>query len=73
MTVARSYTNECYRCIHRRNIPGNCHIKCVNPDPLMTGSRHGIANGWFIYPLVFDPIWKTRHCANFEWKEKEAT
>jgi hypothetical protein len=64
----RSKMNECYSCEHKRNVPGNAHVQCVNPDEEMTGKYHGIANGWFVYPLVFDPVWKTRDCANFKEK-----
>ncbi len=31
----------------------------------MTGDQHGI-RGWFVYPLLFDPVWKTRVCSNFQ-------
>ena len=64
----RSMIDECYSCEHRREIPGDCHSRCVNPDPAMTGHAHGIRNGWFWYPLNFDPVWKTRDCANFKAK-----
>ena len=43
-------------------------IACSNPDPNMTGVAHGIRNGWFYYPHVFDPTWKARDCANFTAK-----
>lgn len=32
----------------------------------MTGNQHGIKNGWFMYPLLFDPIWATKECNNLE-------
>ena len=64
----RNQINECYRCIHKREIPGNCHIKCNNPDPEMTGEETGIKGGWFRYPGCFDPVWKGKLCANFEAK-----
>ena len=57
---------ECGKCIHKRSVPGNCHIECAKPDPDMTGDPHGIKNGWFIYPLLFDPTWATKDCDNFE-------
>jgi len=60
---------DCYKCIHKRSVPGNAHIMCANPDPKMKGHPHGIANGWFIYPLLFDPVWKEVECANMEWKD----
>lgn len=63
--------NECHRCIHKRSIPGDFHIQCVKPDSKMRGNIHGIKNGWFWYPVNFDPIWATKECSNFEEKEKE--
>lgn len=63
---------ECYHCSHKREVPGNCHISCSNPDKEMEGNPHGIQNGWFIYPLLFDPVWKEKKCRNFEkCKESE--
>ncbi len=66
MTAPRTKMNECHRCVHRRSVPGNCHIKCANPDPEMTGSAHGMRNGWFYYPMLFDPVWKNADCNNYE-------
>lgn len=57
--------NNCHDCEYKRNIPGNCHIACSNPDPEMIGIRHGVKNGWFFYPGLFDPVWKARECRNF--------
>jgi len=64
----RTMLNECYNCLFRENMPGNCHIKCGNPDPDMTGDPHGIKSGWFYYPILFDPIWKTKLCNNYTSK-----
>lgn len=62
----RNEMNECYNCIFRCSVPGNAHIRCANPDPKMTGNPHGIQNGWFFYPMLFDPVWKTRLCENYQ-------
>jgi len=62
---------ECYSCKHMRTVPYNCHIQCVNPDPEMTGNSHGIRKGWFFYPFLFDPAWKTKKCRNFESVKEE--
>ena len=56
---------ECYSCIHKREVPGNEHILCVNPDLEMIGNKHGIKRGWFFYPFLFDPTWKEKDCSNF--------
>ena len=66
MTTEVTMQDECYSCQHRREVPGDCHIRCEKPDAKMKGHRHGIANGWFVYPLLYDPTWKTRWCGNFE-------
>ena len=70
MKINKTKHNECYSCKHKRNVPGNCHIECVKPDPNMTGSPHGIKMGWFVYPLLFDPVWKNFDCANYEAEEQ---
>lgn len=59
---------DCYQCIHKRDVPGNCHIRCNKPDPDMKGKSIGIKRGWFIYPSLFDPVWMDKECANFESK-----
>ena len=61
-------TKECYDCKNKQSVPGNCHIHCNKPDPNMTGNQHGIDKGWFMYPVLFDPAWKTKMCVNFEKK-----
>lgn len=58
--------NNCYNCKHHKTVPGNCHIQCVKPDVNMTGNLHGISHGWFYYPLIFDPIWATSKCKNYD-------
>lgn len=57
---------SCYDCKNKRSVAGNAHIRCANPDPSMTGHPHGIENGWFHYPALFDPTWMTKECKNFE-------
>lgn len=32
----------------------------------MKGNKHGIRNGWFMYPFLFDPVWKEKKCENFD-------
>lgn len=56
---------DCYKCEHKQIIPGNAHISCVNPDPAMKGNPHGIRKGWFLYPILFDPVWMEKECCNF--------
>lgn len=67
--IARKMRSECHHCKHRREVAGNAHIQCVKPDANMTGDQHGIRSGWFMYPLLFDPSWKTKQCSNYETAE----
>jgi hypothetical protein len=48
---------DCYKCVHRRAIPGDCHSNCVNTSAHVTGHSHGIVHGWFWWPINFDPVW----------------
>lgn len=62
-------SKECRSCKHGSIVPGSSHhLQCADPDPFMKGDDHGIKNGWFFYPLNFDPIWKTKECINHEKK-----
>lgn len=61
--------NACYECKHKCSVPGNAHIRCEKPDMDMTGAAHGKRNGWFYYPLLFDPVWMTKKCNNYESTE----
>ncbi len=70
MEIKRDFRNECYHCKHRIEVAGNAHIRCGKPDLEMTGDSHGIRNGWFFYPLLFDPTWKTSMCNNYEDNEQ---
>lgn len=36
----------------------------------VTGISHGIKNGWFMWPMDFDPTW-LRSCDGFVAKEKK--
>ncbi len=66
--MERDMMKECWDCNHKRPVFGNAHIKCVKPDADMTGNGHGIRSGWFMYPSLFDPVWKTKLCSNFSSK-----
>lgn len=64
--MERNARTECWSCKHQQKVPGNAHIKCAKPDPEMRGSPHGVKNGWFFYPFLFDPTWKEKSCSNYE-------
>lgn len=67
--------NACYRCKHRRCIPGDAHSACGHPERLRWGHEpqrlvvvahpYGVRNGFFSWPWNFDPIW-LRECSGFE-------
>ena len=68
---------NCYKCTHRRNLPGDCYSRCSHPaagsseakDKLrIVGAEHGIKHGWFSWPSNFDPVW-LRRCSGFESRE----
>ena len=61
---------QCTECVHRRDVPGDCHIRCANPDREMRGNAHAIENGWWFYPSLFDPVWNQSVCTNHE-EDKE--
>jgi len=48
---------KCYECVHRLSIPGDCHSRCNNVKAKVEGHPQGIRNGWFMWPLNFDPVW----------------
>ena len=61
---------KCYQCIHKRTVPGDAHISCAKPDSHVKGDLYGIQQGWFYYPVLFDPIWMIIECRNFELNDK---
>ena len=40
----------------------------ISTELNVTGSEHGIKNGWFAWPFNFDPLW-LEECDG--WEEKE--
>ena len=60
---------DCYKCIHRRSLPGDAHLMCANTMARVRGNDHGIAQGWFIWQFNFDPIW-LEECNGFESEER---
>jgi hypothetical protein len=48
---------DCYKCVHRLEVPGDAHSRCNNIKAKVEGHPQGIRNGWFMWPLNFDPTW----------------
>lgn len=55
---------NCYKCVHRREIPGNVHSRCNNYEAKVRGDPHGIKKGWFRWPFSYDPVW-LESCKSF--------
>jgi hypothetical protein len=64
----RSMCGACYKCKHRRNVPGDAHSTCANKNARVKGVEHGVKSGWFMWPFNFDPVWLIS-CDGFEAKE----
>lgn len=66
---------QCETCVYRRPVPGNAHIECVfNWTRALTekkvtmiplGHTHGIKQGWYMFPILFDPVWTVIKCQAF--------
>lgn len=69
--IDRDMRTECWDCKHKRDNSWTNHIACANPsiEVLRNGNAHGKKNGWFFYPLNFDPVWKDTFCPNYESAE----
>lgn len=60
----------CYTCVHRLNIPGDCHSRCNNFGAKVTAHETGIRRGWFNWPFNFDPAW-LQSCDGFSDKGED--
>lgn len=63
--------SPCFGCGKLEALPGNAHSRCKAPtDPAAAmalwlqghpaaprANRHGVAQGWVIWPMNFDPVW----------------
>ena len=65
---------NCYDCIHRGDLPGDCHVQCLHPGRKalnVEGNPRGIKRGWFFWPYNFDPVW-LQACDGFTAKAADA-
>jgi hypothetical protein len=72
---------NCYECKWRKDLIGDCHSECAHPKALtdlltsmaqgkalpIIANAHGVINGWFCWPMNFDPIW-LESCERYEKK-----
>ena len=61
---------SCWKCAYRQNVPGNAHISCVydwdkSEDEPPPGKPHGVANGWYFFPALYDPVWMVGECGHW--------
>lgn len=61
---------DCYKCVHRRDLPGDSHSRCNNFQAKVKGDALGIRRGWFLWPLNFDPVWMLE-CDGFSADPKD--
>lgn len=59
---------DCFKCKHKREIPGDAHIQCVYP--WRTSNINPPAakqTQWYImFPYNFDPVWQTESCKGYD-------
>ena len=56
---------RCRECQHHRTSGEFGQIGCANPPNEMCCGKHATEQGWFHFPLMFDPIWGMSNCPNF--------
>ena len=61
---------NCYKCVHRLDLPGDAHSRCNNHTAKVSGDPHGIKMGWFMWPMNFDPCW-LQSCDGFSDKAED--
>ena len=65
----------CYSCAYKDEVPGSAHIRCRllwTTERRPEGAPHGVRNGWFIFPLNYDPTWGPNECiAKAETRDPE--
>ncbi len=48
---------NCYECTNRGTLDWSAHSCCSATDATVSADSHGIKNGWFLWPINFDPVW----------------
>jgi hypothetical protein len=56
---------KCHNCKFKSNIAGDAHVSCKRAACLpLDVNQHGVDQGWFIFPVNFDPTW-AKSCTGF--------
>ena len=64
---------SCYDCAYRGEVAGSAHTRCKfnwgksDKSPPIA-SKQGIINGWYNFPLNYDPVWQEEECKAFSTK-----
>lgn len=61
---------SCYNCVYKGSVAGSAHISCgynftKAGKPFPEGDEHGVKNGWYIFPVCYDPVWMIDKCEGF--------
>ena len=56
---------ECFRCKYAMVWWYNSYVTCLKPSDDVKYSNNAEAVVWY-YPLLFDPVWKTKGCKNYK-------
>jgi hypothetical protein len=63
-------SEKCRSCKFMQQLSFTHHIECTKKNIIVSGSTHGINNGWFLFPFNFDPIW-LEGCSGFRPKTEK--
>ena len=50
-------SGKCSTCIFSSSIPGDAHLQCSKKTAVVEVNPTGIAGGYAMWPMNFDPIW----------------
>lgn len=69
-------TKNCYNCGYRGEVAGSAHSRCKfdwSKSDKNTPEAHnqGIKNGWYNFPLNYDPVWQIGKCEAHSGKANE--
>jgi hypothetical protein len=70
MEETKNVKPNCYKCVHKMEVPGSRHSRCNNFEANVIGNPNGIKRGWFNWPLNFDPTW-LQSCDGFSDNPKD--
>lgn len=70
--MEKNEEKTCFNCAYCREVPGSAHKACAfnwrkNVETVSPPipRRHGVVNGWYFFPVNFDPSWQINPCEAF--------